>query len=249
MSFFDLFKRQPTLESLACLRVDMHSHLLPGIDDGAQTMQDSLTLIRRMIDLGYTELWTTPHVMADLYPNSSANILDKLEEVRVALRSAGIDIPINAAAEYLLDEGFADRIDRNDLLTLPGKRVLVEMSFVSPSPLLDHYIFQLQTKGYRVILAHPERYLYYRNQLDHYERLHSRGVEFQMNLLSLSGHYGNPTYDNALYLLENGMVDFFGTDLHHATHADKLGYLTEDKRSSRLLAKYIELGKNAGLAA
>ena len=249
MSFFDLFKKQPTLDSLAPLRVDMHSHLLPGIDDGAQTMEDSLELIKRMADLGYTELWTTPHVMADLYPNSTQTILGKLEDVRAALRSHGIRIPINAAAEYLLDEGFAAKIEQDDLLTLPGKRVLVEMSFVSATPLLDQYVFQLQTKGYKVILAHPERYLYYRNKRDEYERLHARGVDFQVNLLSLSGHYGTPTYENALFLLENGMVDYFGTDLHHATHADKLAALTEDKRSSRLLAKYIERGKNAGLAA
>ena len=237
------------LESLAPLRVDMHSHLLPGIDDGAQTMEDSMALIKRMVDLGYTELWTTPHVMADLYPNSTKTILAKLEDVRIALRANGIRIPINAAAEYLLDEGFGTKIKEDDLLTLPGKRVLVEMSFVSPTPLLDDYVFQLQTKGYRVVLAHPERYLYYRNQPDQYERLHARGVEFQINLLSLSGHYGTPTYENALFLLENGMVDYFGTDLHHSTHAEKLAALTEDKRSSRLLAKHIKLGKNPALAA
>ncbi len=247
MKLFDLFKSAPKLASLAPLGVDMHSHLLPGIDDGAGTMADSLALVRRMIDLGFTELWTTPHVMADLYPNTPEIIQARLEEVRHAIRKAGLPIQIHAAAEYLLDEAFGEKIDRQELLTLPGKRVLVEMSFVSATPQLDQHIFQLQTKGYKVILAHPERYLYYRNDFQAYERLHTRGVEFQVNLLSLARYYSSGTYENALRLLEAGMVDYLGTDMHHLAHADKITQVVADRKSSRLLAKYAANLKNKEL--
>ena len=244
---FSFFKKQPTVSTFAALRVDMHSHLLPGIDDGAQTLADSMTLIKRLADLGFEELWTTPHVMADLYPNTPAVIQAKLAEVRTAVQAAGLTIRVNAAAEYLMDEAFGAKIEQG-LLTLPGNRVLVEMSFVSPPPQLEQYLFQLQTKGYRVVLAHPERYLYYHGEITFFERLHTRGIELQVNLLSLTRHYGSLTTKNALQLLEAGLVDYLATDMHHANHAGKTAQMLTDKQSSQLLAKYLKSMKNHELA-
>ncbi len=217
----------------------MHSHLLPGIDDGAKNMEDSLALIRKLQGLGYKKLYTTPHVMADLYPNTPEIILGKLEELRAALKAAQIDIEIGAAAEYLMDEAFGEKIKKGNLLTLPGNRVLVEMSFVSPPPNLDQYIFQLQTKGYKVIIAHPERYLFYRDQFDKYISFKERGCELQLNLLSLIGYYGKPTQDTARKLLKAGLVDYLGTDLHHIRHAENLEELLQDKSVGKILEKHI----------
>lgn len=246
MFFFK--KSPPLLPSYTFLGVDMHSHLLPGIDDGAKDIDATLALVRRLMDMGFTALYTTPHVMADLYPNTREIILGKLEEVRVALREAGLDIPIGAAAEYLMDEAFGDKVKSGELLTLPGNRVLVEMSFVSAPPNLDQYIFLLQTKGYKVVLAHPERYLFLRDQFHRYAELKSRGVEFQMNLLSLAGYYGLPTRDNALQLLKSGMIDYLATDMHHERHADNIAHLLEDKKINRLMAEHAAAFQNKILA-
>ena len=222
----------------------MHAHWLPGIDDGAETMEQSLAMIRRLGELGYRKLIATPHVMADLYPNTSATIRGKLEEVRAAAREAGIDTELDAAAEYLLDEGFAAKIKSGELLTLPGRRVLVELSFIAPPPNLDQTLFQLQTAGYRPILAHPERYLYYHTRFAAYEELHSRGIVLQVNLLSLTGYYGSSIQKIAQRLIKKNLVDFIGTDAHHDRHLDALSEALRE----RPVAKAIE-GREWGNAA
>jgi len=226
----------------------MHSHLLPGIDDGAKDLADSITLIRGLKAMGFKKLYTTPHVMADLYPNTPEIILGKLEEVRVGLKAAQIDIEIGAAAEYLMDEAFGAKIESGDLLTLPGNRVLVEMSFVSPPPNLDQYIFLLQTKGYKVVIAHPERYLFYRDQFDQYKNFKDRGCELQVNLLSLIGYYGKPVQEVAFKLLKAGLVDYLGTDLHHERHTGNLEQLLQDTSVGKILNSYLKSFKNKGLS-
>ncbi len=236
------------LDSYQLLGLDLHSHLLPGIDDGAKTVEESLALIRRLQGMGFNRFITTPHVMADLYPNTPEIILEKLEVVRAAAREEGLEVQIDAAAEYLMDEAFGEKMAAVELLTLPGNRVLVEMAFVSAPPNLDQYIFQLQTKGYKVLLAHPERYLFFRDNFKRYESLKDRGVEFQMNLLSLVGYYGKPIQDNALRLLKAGMIDYLATDLHHERHAENLERLLQEKKISRLLAEYVQRMKNQLLA-
>lgn len=208
-------------------------------------MGHSLALIRRLQGMGFTRLFTTPHIMADMYPNTPEIIREKLTEVRAAMKEVGLNIPIGAAAEYLMDEAFGEKIKTGSLLTLPGNRVLVEMSFVSAPPNLGQHIFQLQTKGYKVLLAHPERYLFFRDNFKKYKELKDRGVEFQLNLLSLVGYYGKPTQDNAKALLKAGMIDYLGSDLHHERHADNLERLLADRKLNRLLGKYLPGMKNA----
>jgi tyrosine-protein phosphatase YwqE len=244
---FNFFKKQPLLSSYSFLGLDFHSHLLPGIDDGAPDIETSINLIRHLQSMGFEYLYTTPHVMADMYPNTPKIILDKLAIVREALAEAGINITIEAAAEYLMDEAFGEKIKSGELLTLPGNRVLVEMSFVSEPPNLGQYIFQLQTQGYRVVLAHPERYLFLSNQFQQYAELKGKGVAFQLNLLSLSGYYGKPTRDNAIALLKAGFVDYLATDLHHEHHAVFLERLLVDKKVNRLLRNYKDSFKNREL--
>jgi tyrosine-protein phosphatase YwqE len=242
------FRKHPLITSYNALGLDLHSHLLPGIDDGAKDMEHSLTLIRRLMGMGFTRLYTTPHVMADLYPNTPAIIQGKLEEVRAAIKEEGLAIEIDAAAEYLMDEAFSAKIKSGELLTLPGKRVLVEMSFISAPPNLGQHIFQLQTAGYKVLLAHPERYLFFREDFGQYQKMKDRGVEFQLNLLSLAGYYGKPTQDNARALLKAGMIDYLATDLHHERQADNIERLLRDRKLNRLLGKYLAGMKNAELA-
>lgn len=236
---FSFFKKQPkTTTDFSVLHTDMHSHLIPGIDDGAPDVETAVSLVKELYDLGFRKLITTPHVMADLYPNTPENIKKGLTEVQTALEQAGINIEIEAAAEYLLDEAFGEKIEQGNLLTLPGNQVLVEMSFVSPAPDLDNYLFQLQLKGYRPIMAHPERYIYLKGDLKNYERLKDQGCSLQLNLLSLLGYYGKPIKDTAWKLLKHKMIDYLGTDLHHQQHAHKLKELLKLPQIARLLNAY-----------
>lgn len=232
---FNLFKKTDPLGNFAFLGTDMHSHLLPGIDDGAEDLEHSLKLIRALSSMGYDHLITTPHIMADLYPNTPAIIREKLEEVRSAMQAEGIAVTLDAAAEYLMDEGFEALLEAGTLLSMPGKRVLVEMSFISAPPKLEQYLFRLQTRGYRPILAHPERYLFLREDFKKYGELKERGCEFQLNLLSLTGYYGKPVRENAAELLKAGLIDYLGTDLHHDRHAQNLQAALQDRSIAKLL--------------
>lgn len=236
---FSFFKKQPKITTdFSVLKTDMHSHLIPGIDDGAPDVETSVKLIRALRDMGFRKLITTPHVMADLYPNTSEIIKEGLIEVRKALELEDIDIEIDVAAEYLMDEAFGEKIEQGNLLTLPGYRVLVEMSFVSPAPNLDNYLFQLQLKGYRPVMAHPERYVYLKSDLKNYARLKEQGCSLQVNLLSLLGYYGSQVKDTAWKLLKYKMVDYLGTDLHHAQHIAQLKKVLEMPKLARLLKEY-----------
>ncbi len=220
---FKLFKTTPppTLPDFSVLGTDLHSHLLPGIDDGAPDLETSLVLIRALEDLGFKRIYTTPHVMSDYYPNSRNLILRKKDEVQDALDELGMEIEFGAAAEYYLDANFAGMLKGERLLTLPGDRVLVEMSFHQPYRELHRIMFDLQMKGYHPILAHPERYPYYRSAED-YENLKAMGCALQINLLSLTGYYGKPIQSAAKTILDLGLADFLATDLHHARHAANL---------------------------
>jgi tyrosine-protein phosphatase YwqE len=201
----------------------MHSHLLPGIDDGAQDMENSLALIQGMHALGYKKLITTPHVLWDMYKNTHEIILSKLDEVREAVKGAGIDVEIHAAAEYFLDEHVEDLLrNKEPLLTISGKMVLTEFSMAFPSMNIKDLLFEMQMQGYQPIIAHPERYVYLEKDKTFYDDLRDTGCLFQLNLLSLGGHYGRSVVDLAHYLLKNGFYSLIGTDLHHSGHLEGL---------------------------
>lgn len=206
--------------NIAVLQTDIHSHLIPGIDDGCKTMEQSLSLIRQMKELGYKKLITTPHIMSDFYKNTPEKIHQGLLSLRQAVKEANIDIEIEAAAEYLIDDGFQDRLTNKELLTFGKNYVLIELSFFNPPQNLKSVIFNLQVAGYKVILAHPERYSYWYDNLQEYEDLKARGVFFQMNAVSLSGYYSEDTKKVAKKLVDLDMIDFLGTDLHNESYLD-----------------------------
>ncbi|HMQ60027.1 MAG TPA: hypothetical protein PKE06_05120 [Flavilitoribacter sp.] len=234
-----LFQKKANLpQSFGFLKTDLHSHILPGIDDGAKDVEESLELVRGLNALGYDRFIATPHILMELHPNSPETILPALEKLRSAVREAGLDVRIDAAAEYMMDDGFEPVLEAGNLLTLPGNRVLVEMGFINPPPRLHDYLFRLQTKGYKPLLAHPERYLFLKDRFAEYQRLREIGCEFQLNLLSLYGYYGKPVRDTAQKLLKNNMIDFLGTDLHHARHLENLQNLLTDSAAMSLLQRY-----------
>jgi tyrosine-protein phosphatase YwqE len=145
------------------------------------------------------------------------------------LKKAGVDIEISCAAEYYMDDFFEELLEKGDILTLEDNHVLVEMSFFSEAFKLDEYLFKMQVKGYKPILAHPERYTYYLKKFDRLEDLKNRGFKLQLNLLSLTGHYGKEVKDLAIMILNKNLYDFVGTDTHNIGHIEKLKTLTSNK--------------------
>ncbi|MGB2128078.1 MAG: tyrosine-protein phosphatase [Flavicella sp.] len=221
---FTLFKKnKPATEVFPVNFVDIHSHLLPGIDDGAKNLEDSISLISKLDDFGIHNFITTPHVLGGVWTNSSDTILDKLELVQEELLKQDMSyITINAAAEYMLDEQFCDLLKKRDLLTLKEDNLLVEMSYLNAPVNLFEILFDIQLAGYNPILAHPERYNFYHNDFEKYHRLKEAGCRFQINLLSLTGYYGKSVQKTAEKLIEQNMIDFAGSDTHHHKHLNAL---------------------------
>lgn len=226
------------------LKADMHSHLLPGIDDGAPDLETSIQLIKSLKEMGYTKLITTPHTMEGLYDNTREIILAGLKEVKEELERQEIDIQLEAASEYFMDPHMAKLIADDEILSFgTGKYVLIEMSFAAPSRNYESIIFDLITRGYKPVLAHPERYTYWHRKPELYEQVVQAGCLLQVNLLSLTGYYGREIKKSGIGFLEKGMVSFLGTDLHHQKHHHSL---TAHQRDYLSLIRDYPF-KNAGL--
>ena len=223
--------------SLSAIGCDMHSHFIPGVDDGAQTMDDSLQLLQKMQALGYKKCITTPHIKMDIYPNSEEKlrrVFDQLQEEKVR---AGIGIEVELAAEYYLDDTFAERLKDRELLCFGKQRyVLMEFSFTTPPVFEEDTFKRVLDRGYIPILAHFERYLYFHGKPEVAEKYRKMGVNTQMNLLSLTGHYGPDIRKQAERMVDDCLFDFVGTDAHRIQHLQ----LLQEHLSMPYLA---ELGK------
>lgn len=213
-------KEKVNLEPLCC---DMHSHLIPGIDDGAKDLEQSIEIIRAFKELGYKKIITTPHIMSDYYKNTPDIILNGLEKVKNELTKNQIEIEVEAAAEYYLDENFEEKIKTKKLLSFGKNYVLFELSMFSEPPNLANVIFELQVAGYTPVLAHPERYPYWHKSINKYDELRSKGILLQLNLLSLTGAYSAEVKKTAQKLISNQWIDFCGSDAHNKFHLQLLG--------------------------
>ncbi|MCK7557992.1 histidinol phosphatase [Chitinophaga sedimenti] len=197
----------------------MHSHLLAGLDDGVQDIEEAVELVKQLQAAGYTKLVTTPHIISGLYHNHADTILPALDKLRARLEQEGIPMELEAAAEYMLDDYFEGLLaDREPLLKISNKYLLTEFSFVSMPFNYREMFFDIKMAGYEPILAHPERFRYLHDNFDVYRELHETGVYLQVNLLSLKGHYGRSIQKVAVQLLEEKLVSFVGTDIHHQRH-------------------------------
>ncbi len=222
-------------QDFGALITDIHSHLIPGIDDGSKSLDDSISLILGLQSLGYKKLITTPHVMFDYYRNDKEKILSGLKRLKEALVLHKIDMEVEAAAEYFLDDHFEELIKTKELLTFGKKMVLFELSFFEEPKLLDQIIFNLQLEGYQPVLAHPERYPYWHRSFSNYEKLIDKGVIFQANLGSFSGNYGPEVMKTAEKLVENNWISILGSDTHHMMHIQLFQTLKTNPVIQRLL--------------
>lgn len=201
------------------VRTDIHSHILPGIDDGSPDIPTSLQLIRGLMELGVNKSVATPHVIGDMYRNTPDTIHASLLALQEAVSREGLDFELSAAAEYMLDAYFLDLLaDKKLLLPVSGNLLLTEFSYSTMPSNPEKMSFALITEGFSPILAHPERYAYYYRDFREYHRLRELGFLLQVNLLSLTGYYGREALKAARYMLKNDLVSFVGTDLHHSNH-------------------------------
>jgi protein-tyrosine phosphatase len=200
--------------------IDIHSHVLPSIDDGAKNIEETLFLVNSLTKMGVSKIITTPHILTGFYDNTKASIQAKEQEIKPLLEQNNISIPITAAAEYLIDDYFVTLFKKQEILTLKDNYVLVEISYLNPPINLFEIIFDLQVAGYKPILAHPERYQYYHKNFDEYLKLKNAGCAFQLNLLSTVGYYGKEVAEASQKLLKKGLIDYVGTDVHHQKHIE-----------------------------
>lgn len=207
-----------TAFDLGQFEVDMHSHLIPGIDDGSPSMDHTIALLAKFEQLGYRKVITTPHILNDVYPNTAENILSGLANVQEEIKRLGLKIEIEAAAEYYCDESFLPLIERNEILSFGSNFVLMEFGFLSPSQYEAQALFNLQVAGYVPVIAHYERYPYYFGDFKKVDALRERNIQIQVNLNSLTGHYGPGVKKMAEQLIKNKQVDFLGTDCHRMEH-------------------------------
>lgn len=216
---------------------DIHSHLIPGIDDGVKTLEESIELIISLKELGYTKLITTPHIMSHRFPNKKKTILEGLEKVQEELIKRNIDIKIDAAAEYYYDEHFIDHIRKKKLLTFGDNYVLFEFSYTTKPFGLEQIVYELLEAGYKPILAHPERYSYLSSDFQKYNSLKEMGLFFQINLNSLNKFYGKKPQKAAEYLVENSLVDFVGSDIHSKKYFDSLQKFVKTSKFKEVFEK------------
>jgi tyrosine-protein phosphatase YwqE len=232
-------KKTADITGLSFLGTDMHSHLIPGIDDGSPDVATSIHLITQLQELGYRKLITTPHILQDYYPNNRTIILQGYETLQQALTSTGLSIEIKPAAEYFLDNHVMELLEKDEpLLTISGNKVLTEFSLIAAPLHRDEFLFQLKVKGYDPIIAHPERYPYYHHKTDQYQMLYDKGYALQVNLLSFTGHYGKGVKKAAMSLLDQNLVKYLGTDLHHQRHIEALKRLCQNRKLMQKLTDY-----------
>ncbi|MEI8201371.1 MAG: CpsB/CapC family capsule biosynthesis tyrosine phosphatase [Bacteroidota bacterium] len=236
MGFFSKHSKPKPPIDLSVLKADIHSHFIPGIDDGVNSIEESLSLIREMKQMGYQKLITTPHIQHDFFKNTPEIILKGLDELKAAVHEAEIDIEIEAAAEYLIDEGFEYKLKNEKLLTFGDNFVLIELSYYMPYPNLPTVLFNLQLEGYNIVLAHPERYSYWFNQFDKFEELKDRGMLLQLNVNSLGGYYDTAVRKMAEQLVKLKFYDLVGSDMHNNNYLEGLKVAVQTKSFELLLS-------------
>ena len=239
---FHIFSKKKYLVDYLHNFVDIHNHILPGIDDGAKNVQESIDLIRGFKELGITNMVATPHIMSNLYPNTKETITASLDLLTNELLANDLkDISIEAAAEHMIDDSFKELLEQGEVMSMRKQYLLVEMSYLQPSINFDDAIKSIMKKGFFPILAHPERYGYWHTNKANYSKYKKKGVQYQLNLLSLSDYYGPEVQRMALYLLDHGLIDYIATDIHRR---EQIEFLKEIKINAGVSESIIPLINN-----
>ncbi len=229
------FTKKNKVTDISWLGVDIHSHILPGIDDGSPDLATSLRFVKSLQELGFDQLIATPHIYQELYPNTNETIFSAKGLLQQEMDKANVSLKLSAGAEYMIDQDF--KMDE-PLCTLDQKHLLIEMSYLNESPGISQTIFDIEIKGYQPVLAHPERYTFYFKDKSRLRRFKEKGCLLQLNLLSILGYYGKDVKQLAEGLLKEKMYDLAGTDLHHDKHLDALTTAVQSGKLYDLLGNY-----------
>jgi len=229
------FSKKSKITDISWLGVDMHSHILPGIDDGSPDVDTSLRFVKSLENLGYSHLIATPHIYKELYPNTIETISEAKKSLQNALDGQGVSLKLDSAAEYMIDQDFD--LDA-ELCPVQKKHLLIEMSYLNESPNISQRVFDVEIKGFTPILAHPERYTFYFKDKTRLKRFKEKGCLLQLNLLSVMGYYGKEVKQLAEYLLKENMYDLAGTDLHHDKHLDTLTNAVQSGKLYEIIGHY-----------
>ena len=244
---FDFLFRKKKYEPIPIFEVlgtDMHCHLVPKVDDGSKCIEESVECMKALASVGYKKMILTPHFQTPRFENDEDDIVRRYEEMKRQAADMGVEIDIcGIGGEYRIDSGFAKRLENPRFLQIGGKYVLVEFSLHQQMMGCDEMIFDMQMKGYEVILAHPERYPYLNVGGSRMEQLKNQGVFFQVNVLSLGGCYGEEAKRRAFEMVEGGLVEFLGTDTHNSMYAQALIDLTHNRKVEKLLMNHEFLNK------
>ena len=238
---FDFFVKKHFLADHLRNFVDMHNHILPGIDDGAKTSEESLELIEKFGELGISKFIATPHIMYEYYDNDRNTITASLDSLRSALLKEKMkNISIEASAEHMIDNNYLKLLEEGGVMPMRKDYLLLEMSYLQPSINFDEAIIKTAEKGYFPILAHPERYVFLFRRLDKFRKLKEQGILFQLNLLSLGDYYGKEVSNNTRRILEAGLFDFIATDVHNLAQIKAVKELSLPKKEIKQLIPIIQ---------
>tara|TARA_R110002020_G_scaffold164412_5_gene351095 strand:+ start:2323 stop:3063 length:741 start_codon:yes stop_codon:yes gene_type:complete len=236
---FQIINKQNFLADYLGHFVDIHNHILPGLDDGAQNMTDSLNLIKGFNEIGISNIITTPHISQNYYPNTSETIHSAHNKVRNELLELGLKhISLESSSENMIDANFENLLDQKLIAPIRNKFLLIEMPFIQTPINFDHATFKMSAKGYYPILAHPERYFFLHGDYKKYHDFISKGIFLQLNLLSLGDYYGKKVSKIVEKLLEDNYIDFAGTDIHNV---HQLELLKNIKLSNKSLNRLIPI--------
>jgi tyrosine-protein phosphatase YwqE len=242
---FSFFRKKSSAESYFPITTDIHSHILPGIDDGAPDLEASMLLVKGLMEMGITRSVATPHIISDLYRNTPETIAAAQKILQEELDKQHLDFKLSAAAEYMMDAAFFDKLNRGErLLTVKDQLLLTEFSYMTMPENPKLMSFTIITNGYTPILAHPERYGYLHDSYKNYHNLLELGFKLQVNLLSLTGYYGPAVARAGRYIIKNGLASYTATDLHHPQHLAAL----QDRRNQGIFKEVFKGGRwNEGM--
>ena len=221
--------------------VDMHNHILPGIDDGAKTVEESIALIKGFSAIGIEKFIATPHMMHHYYPNDHESIQSAREKVLDSLLSQGIaGISLDIAAEHMIDDNFEFLLEQKKVMPIKNRYLLIEMSYLQPPINFDQAVKKIPSHHYFPILAHPERYSFLNQDSSKFKKFRNSGILLQLNLLSLGEYYGKDVQKKAQMLLNKGLIDYIASDIHNQQQLEYLKEIQINDQQLKLLLPIIE---------
>ncbi|QLG46716.1 tyrosine-protein phosphatase [Costertonia aggregata] len=238
---FDFFIKKKFLVDYLKGFVDIHNHILPGIDDGAKTIDDSIQLIKGFSEIGVKKFICTPHIMNNYYPNTPETILSSYNSLKDGLLDSNLkEVSIEVSAEHMIDDNFENILKNGKIMPMRKNYLLIEMSYLQASINFNGAVAAVASERFFPILAHPERYIYLHDTFSKYGNYKEKGILFQLNLLSLTDFYGKDVQKAAFRLLDERLIDYVASDVHNMNQLRNLKEVKVSNTKMKTLIPVIE---------